>query len=66
MSTCAWRTHVLSAPYRDALSSSTRTFQAEGWNPGLHDDVAFYAADPHGFLIALIDSEPVGCISAVR
>ena len=40
--------------------------QSEGWNPGLHDYVAFYAADPHGFLIALIDGTPVGCISAVR
>jgi ribosomal protein S18 acetylase RimI-like enzyme len=38
---------------------------AEGWNPGLHDAGAFYAADPHGFLLGELDGEPVGCISAV-
>lgn len=38
---------------------------AEGWNPGLHDAPCFYAADPDGFLIAYLGSEPVGCISAV-
>jgi len=38
---------------------------AEGWNPGLGDAEAFYAADPEGFLLALLDNEPVGCISAV-
>jgi GNAT superfamily N-acetyltransferase len=38
----------------------------EGWNPGLHDATAFYAADPSGFLVAELDGEPIGCISAVR
>lgn len=38
---------------------------AEGWNPGLHDATAFYAADPAGFSIAEVDGEPMGCISAV-
>jgi GNAT superfamily N-acetyltransferase len=38
----------------------------EGWNPGLQDATAFYAADPSGFLIAELDGEPIGCISAVR
>ncbi|HTI69956.1 MAG TPA: GNAT family N-acetyltransferase [Candidatus Limnocylindria bacterium] len=37
----------------------------EGWNPGLHDADAFYQADPQGFLIALLDGRPIGCISAV-
>ena len=37
----------------------------EGWNPGLSDAAAFFAADPEGFLIAEQDGEPVGCISAV-
>jgi len=37
----------------------------EGWNPGLHDADCFYAADPHGFFIAELNGEPVGCISAV-
>lgn len=39
---------------------------AEGWNPGLHDADTFHAADPGGFLIGLVDDEPVGMISAVR
>lgn len=37
----------------------------EGWNPGLYDDLCFYAADPNGFLVGLLDGEPVACISAV-
>ncbi|WP_397474724.1 GNAT family N-acetyltransferase [Pusillimonas sp.] len=39
---------------------------AEGWNPGLHDAEAFYAADPRGFLIALLGQTPVAAISIVR
>jgi hypothetical protein len=37
----------------------------EGWNPGLHDADCFHAADPDGFLIGLLDGEPVTAISAV-
>ncbi len=37
----------------------------EGWNPGLRDADAFFAADPEGFLIAELNGEPIGCISAV-
>lgn len=39
---------------------------AEGWNPGLDDADAFYAADPGGFLMGFLGEEPVGCISVVR
>jgi len=38
----------------------------EGWNPGLHDGDSFFAADPSGFLVGLLDGEPVGMISAVK
>lgn len=38
----------------------------EGWNPGLHDEEAFYLADPDGFFIGELEGSPVGCISAVR
>ena len=38
----------------------------EGWNPGLHDAGSFHAADPEGFLVGLLDGEPVASISAVR
>lgn len=37
----------------------------EGWNPGLNDAVSFYAANPDGFLVGLLNDEPVACISAV-
>lgn len=37
----------------------------EGWNPGLRDAGCFRAADPGGFLIGLLDGEPVTAISAV-
>lgn len=39
---------------------------AEGWNPGLHDADAFHGADPEGFLVGMLDDEPIGSISAVR
>ena len=39
---------------------------AEGWNPGLHDAACFYAADPDGFLVGLVDDKPVATISVVR
>lgn len=37
----------------------------EGWNPGLHDALPFYKTDPGGYLVGLIEGEPVACISAV-
>jgi Acetyltransferase (GNAT) domain/Acetyltransferase (GNAT) family len=39
--------------------------EAEGWNPGIHDSDCFYAADPNGFLIGLLDNKPVAMVSAV-
>ena len=38
----------------------------EGWNPGRHDAPCFRTADPDGFLIGLLDDEPVATISVVR
>lgn len=38
----------------------------EGWNPGLRDAECFHTADPDGFLIGIVDGEPIGCISVVR
>lgn len=38
----------------------------EGWNPGLYDADCFYAADPNGFLIGLLDDEPIATISVVK
>lgn len=47
------------------LAFALQLATAEGWNPGLHDARAFYAADPGGFFMAELEGEPVGCISAV-
>ncbi len=38
----------------------------EGWNPGLHDADCYYTADPNGFLVGLLDNEPIATISAVK
>ncbi|WP_244987621.1 GNAT family N-acetyltransferase [Methanoculleus chikugoensis] len=38
----------------------------EGWNPGVHDAEAFYAADPGGFFVAELDGEPIGSVSVVN
>jgi Acetyltransferase (GNAT) domain len=38
----------------------------EGWNPGLHDGVAFAAADPAGMFVGVVDGEPVATIACVR
>jgi len=40
--------------------------EKEGWNPGIHDAEAFYAADPGGFFIAELDGEPIGSVSVVN
>lgn len=37
----------------------------ESWNPGWHDAECFFQTDPQGFLMGIVDSKPIGCISAV-
>ncbi len=37
----------------------------EGWNPGINDARAFYAADKAGFFIGKLNEKPVGCVSIV-
>jgi hypothetical protein len=38
----------------------------EGWNPGRHDAASFRVADPEGFLVGVLDGEPIASISVVR
>jgi len=38
----------------------------EGWNPGLHDADCYYSADPNGFLLGLLDHEPIATISGIK
>ncbi len=51
---------------RTELDMAIEWAAAEGWNPGLHDADAYFAADPEGYLIGLLDGEPVGSVSAVK
>ena len=47
------------------MSFAINAARLEGWNPGFFDADCFYHAYPNGFLIAEIEGDPVGCISAV-
>ncbi|NYZ64476.1 GNAT family N-acetyltransferase [Endozoicomonas sp. SM1973] len=38
----------------------------EGWNPGVNDAECYYNADPNGFLIGLLNNEPIATISVVK
>ena len=38
----------------------------EGWNPGLADAEAFYAADPDGFFVKTVEGTPVAAVSVVN
>ena len=58
--------YVIRTMRRDEVDLAIELAAAEGWNPGLHDADCFHAADPEGFLVGLLDGEPISCISAVR
>lgn len=51
---------------RDEVGLMIDWAAAEGWNPGLYDAETFYAADPGGFLVGLLDDVPISSISVVR
>jgi RimJ/RimL family protein N-acetyltransferase len=51
---------------REELDSVIDWAANEGWNPGLYDAENYFAADPNGFLIGLLDDEPIASISVVR
>jgi ribosomal protein S18 acetylase RimI-like enzyme len=38
----------------------------EGWNPGLHDADSYHIADRNGFLIGMLDGEPIATISVIK
>ncbi len=58
--------YVMRRMSRDELDMVVEWAADEGWNPGLHDADAFFAADPGGFYIGLLDGEPVASLSVVR
>lgn len=49
----------------DEVAIAIKWAADEGWNPGRSDAQCFYAADPEGFFVGLMDGEPVATISAV-
>lgn len=51
---------------QEELSLALSWAAIEGWNPGLHDAQTYYLSDPDGFLLAELDGEPIGCISAIK
>jgi GNAT superfamily N-acetyltransferase len=50
----------------DEISIAVNWAEAEGWNPGLADEVCFAAADPDGFLIGELEGAPAATVSCVR
>jgi ribosomal protein S18 acetylase RimI-like enzyme len=59
----AYRTRIMT---REDVGMAIDWAAAEGWNPGLDDAETFRAADPSGFLLALVDDEPAASISLVK
>lgn len=51
---------------REEIALAIEWAAGEGWNPGLNDAPCFHAADPQGFLVGLLEDEPVACISVVK
>ncbi|MCL9776829.1 GNAT family N-acetyltransferase [Vibrio methylphosphonaticus] len=51
---------------KDDLEVAVEWASKEGWNPGLNDVSNYYRADPTGFLVGVLDGEPIACISVVR
>ena len=51
---------------RSEFGTAVEWAAREGWNPGLDDADAFFAADPGGFLQAEQNGEVVATISAVK
>lgn len=62
----AQENYVIRKMTRDDLEVAVQLAKREGWNPGLYDADSFYAQDPNGFLIGILDGEPISCISVVK
>lgn len=58
--------YAIRAMTRQEVNIAIDWATAEAWNPGLSDADCFYAADPNGFLIELMGSEPIATLSAIK
>ena len=39
---------------------------AEGWYPGTHDHISYFAADNTGYFVGKLNGKPISCISIVK
>lgn len=51
---------------RDDLELALDWARAEGWNPGIDDAAAFFAADPDGFFLKEVAGRPAAAVSVVN
>ncbi|MDP2848433.1 MAG: GNAT family N-acetyltransferase [Humidesulfovibrio sp.] len=58
--------YVIRRMERTELDFALKQAAAEGWNPGLRDAEAFWAADPAGHFLGQLEGQTVASISAVR
>jgi ribosomal protein S18 acetylase RimI-like enzyme len=58
-------TYIVRPATRQELLHAIEWAAIEGWNPGLYDADAFYAADPNGYLMGFLDDKPIASLSAV-
>ncbi|WP_163836129.1 GNAT family N-acetyltransferase [Spartinivicinus ruber] len=58
--------YVIRTMHREEVSIAINWAAEEGWNPGINDAECYYRADPNGFLIGLLDDEPIATISVVK
>ena len=60
------KNYIIRTMQRSEIDTAIEWAAIEGWNPGLYDADCFYAADPNGFLIGLVNDEPVAVISVIK
>ena len=60
------KNYIIKTMSRKEIDIAIEWAAKEGWNPGLHDADCYHTADPNGFLIGLIDDEPIATISVIK
>lgn len=58
--------YIIRVMNRDEVNLAIELASLEGWNPGLYDADSFYQADSQGFLIGILNEEPIATVSAIR
>jgi ribosomal protein S18 acetylase RimI-like enzyme len=51
---------------RKEIDYSIEWAAKEGWNPGISDADCFHCADPNGFLVGILNNEPISTISVIK